>query len=122
MLALAVAGHARVRETAGAIIDPDQEIAAVRLARATAQTTLQRGEEIDLDVVMLLAAAGHHDQAAVHELITLALALNPGQKIVDVGEHRLWGRSRFGHDAIINLHRQAVRARDPRATPPPVRL
>jgi hypothetical protein len=81
-------------------IDPHQEVAAVRLARAAAQAALERGEQVDLDVVVVLAAARHHDEPAAHELVALALTLHPGEKVVDVGEHRLWHRGRFGYDHL----------------------
>jgi hypothetical protein len=98
----AATGDAGIGEAPGALVHAHQEIAAVRLARAAAQAALEGGEQIDLDVVVVLAAARHHDETAAHELVALALALNPGKEVVDVGEHRLRRGGGFGHDHLLS--------------------
>jgi hypothetical protein len=55
-----------------------------------------------------------HDEPAAHELIALALALDPGEEVVDVGEHRLW-RGGFGHGHEDSASGQA-RHRLPRSS------
>jgi hypothetical protein len=103
--AFAAAGHAGVGETAGPLVDADQEIAAVRLAPAVAQAALEGGEQVDLDVVMVLAAARHHHEAAADEFVALAPTLHPREEVLDVGKHRLRSRGGFGHvhsDSALN--------------------
>ena len=66
------------------------------------------GQQVDLDVVMILAAARHHHQAAGNELVAFALTLDPGEEVVDVGEHRLRRGGRFVHRIILNLSGRVV--------------
>jgi hypothetical protein len=40
-------------------------------------------EDVDLDVVVPLAAAGHGDDAAVHELVAAVLGGEPREEVVD---------------------------------------
>jgi hypothetical protein len=78
-----------VREATGPVADADQEIPAVGLADAPAKARFQGGQRVHLDIVLALAAAGHHDQSAAGELVALPLRLDPGQEVLDIPKGRI---------------------------------